>query len=44
MSIHDLKQALMAEHPGVTGLIMEYEPGGTAREVDTATVARCTTR
>ncbi|MGM4999243.1 hypothetical protein AB8A05_10955 [Tardiphaga sp. 538_B7_N1_4] len=38
MGIHDLKQALMAEHAGVTGLIMQYEPGGTGREIYTATV------
>jgi hypothetical protein len=38
VGIHDLKQALMAEHTGVTGLIMQYEPGATGRKIYMATV------
>ncbi|MGM4968451.1 hypothetical protein [Tardiphaga sp. 1201_B9_N1_2] len=38
VGVHDLKQALMGEHAGVTGLIMQCEPGGTGREIYTATV------
>lgn len=38
MSIHSLKQTLIERLPGTDGLIMQYERGGTGREIYTAIV------